>query len=248
VLSATYLTVEAHANGSEVLTQTFRSRALIAGAITALIGAVAAALSVSEAPVLWRGLVGQALPFSLGAVVLGLVTAVALLRNAYQVARVLVAAETACILIAWSVAQWPYLIVPDVTITNAASPASVLGPMLIVSILGLVVLFPSLWYLFAVFKSKPRARRSTADRRLTTASFVASLQPVAASGERPSGADAASPADIHRSSRTRDATQFQAVVAFSIAVASALLITSASTVLRQRYERSRMYARMHPAQ
>lgn len=248
VLSATYLTVEAQANGSEVLTQTFRSRALIAGAITALVGAVAAALSVSAAPVLWHGLIGQALPFSLGAVVLGLVTAAALLRNAYQVARVLVAAETACILIAWSVALWPYLIVPDVTVTSAASPASVLGPMLIVSILGLVVLLPSLWYLFAVFKSKPRTRRSTADGRLTTTSFVASLQPVTASGERPSGADAASPTDIHRTHRTRDVTQFEAVVTFSIAVASALLITSASTILRQRYERSRMYTRLHPAQ
>lgn len=248
VLSATYLAVEAHANGSEVLTQTFRRRALIAGAITAIMGAVAAALSVSEAPALWHGLIGQALPFSLGAVVLGLATAVALARNAYQVARALVAAETACILLAWAVGQWPYLIVPDVTITSAASPASVLGPMLIVSVLGLVVLLPSLWYLFAVFKSTPRARRSSADGRLTTATFVASLQPVAASTERPAGADAMSPADSQHTDRTRDITQFQAVVTFSLAVASAMVITSASTVLRQRYEHSRVYARMHPAQ
>jgi len=86
-----------------------------------------------------------------------------------------VAAETACIFLAWGVAQWPYLIVPDVAVDNAASPASVLGPLLIVSLLGLVVLFPSLWYLFRVVKRTPRPSTPSAGARVTTAAFVASL-------------------------------------------------------------------------
>ncbi|HKT40241.1 MAG TPA: cytochrome d ubiquinol oxidase subunit II, partial [Ktedonobacterales bacterium] len=92
-------------------------------------------------------------------------------------ARILVAAETACIFLAWGVAQWPYLIVPDVTVDNGASPASVLGPLLIVSLLGLAVLLPSLWYLFRVVKRTPRpsAPSAGAHVRITTAAFVASL-------------------------------------------------------------------------
>jgi len=177
VLSATYLTVEAHHSDDEGLAESFRLRAVVSGAVTALIGAVAALLASVQAPVLWHGLIGKALPFSLGAMLLGLMTAAALLRNALLAARVLVAAETACILVAWAVAQWPYLIVPDVTIANAASPASVLGPMLAVALLGMVIVLPSLWYLFRIFKHRVTPGEPSTRSGATAASFVASLQP-----------------------------------------------------------------------
>src|SRR5690348_2967247 len=175
VLAATYLTIDALKAGDNEVAEDFRLRALIAGAVTAALGALAAALAISEAPTLWHGLIGQALPFAIGAVVIGLATAVALLRRLDYLARVLVAAETACIFLAWGVAQWPYLIVPDVTVDNGASPASVLGPLLIVSLLGLVILFPSLWYLFRVVKRNPRPSTPSTGAHVTTAAFVASL-------------------------------------------------------------------------
>lgn len=177
VLAATYLTIDARKAGDDEVAEGFRLRALIAGAVTAALGALAAALAISEAPTFWQGMIGKALPFAIAAVVIGLATAAALLRRLDYLARVLVAAETACIFLAWGFAQWPYLIVPDVTVDNAASPASVLGPLLIVSLLGLVVLLPSLWYLFTVVKRTPRpSTPSTGSQaRVTTAAFVASL-------------------------------------------------------------------------
>jgi hypothetical protein len=53
----------------------------------------------------------------------------------------------------------------------------VLGPLLIVSLLGLVILFPSLWYLFRVVKPTPRPSTPSVgtQARVTTAAFVASL-------------------------------------------------------------------------
>lgn len=75
VLAATYLTVDAQMAGDHEAAEEFRQRALIAGAVTAVLGALAALLAISEAPTLWRGLVGRALPLSLAAVVLGLATA-----------------------------------------------------------------------------------------------------------------------------------------------------------------------------
>jgi cytochrome d ubiquinol oxidase subunit II len=177
VLAATYLTIDAREAGDNEVAEDFRLRALIAGAVTAALGALAAVLAISEAPTLWQGLIGKALPFTIAAVVIGLATAAALLRRLDYLARVLVAAETACIFLAWGVAQWPYLIVPDVTVDNSASPASVLGPLLIVSLLGLVILFPSLWYLFRVVKRTPRPSTPSVgtQARVTTAAFVASL-------------------------------------------------------------------------
>ncbi len=156
-LAATYLAVEAEAANDGELVEDFRYRAVIAGAVTAALGALAAVLSAFESPQLWSGLIGKALPLSLGAVLIGLVTAVALLWGRFVWARYLVAGEMTCILAAWAVAQYPYLIIPDVTIANAAAPDSVLLATIIATAAGMVILLPSLWYLFSIFKGRPQA-------------------------------------------------------------------------------------------
>jgi cytochrome d ubiquinol oxidase subunit II len=171
VLAATYLTAEAQIASDDELVAIFLPRAIIAGAATAAIGALAAALAYSEEPLLWQGLTGRALPLSLGAVLVGLATAGALFLGRYRLARMLVAAETALIIAAWGVAQYPYLIVPDLTLQNAASPASTLTLAIISSLIGMLILLPSLWYLFVIFKIPTGARP-----RETAASFALSLQ------------------------------------------------------------------------
>ena len=240
VLAATYLTVEAQQAGDLDITTGFRRRALIAGAVTAVLGALAAVLAIAEAPTLWHGLVGKALPLSIAAVVIGLATAAALLRNLDSLARALVAAETACILLAWGVAQWPYLIVPDVTIDNAASPASVLGPTLIVALFGLAVLIPSLWYLFSVVKRGPaRSRRGAAPGSgmgATVATFVDSLPPAVTS------AAPAVPADRAETSVPQE-PQFKptgAALAFLLAIGVAIGVTAVSEGVHHQVERGKV--------
>jgi len=171
VLAATYLTAEAQMNGDRDLIAIFLPRAIIAGAVTAVLGAIAAALARWEDPLLWSGLIGKALPLSLGAVLVGLATAGALILGGYRLARILVAAETALIIGAWGVAQYPYMVVPDLTVQNAASPASTLTLAIISSLIGLLILLPSLWYLFVIFKIPTGAHP-----RETAASFALSLQ------------------------------------------------------------------------
>jgi cytochrome bd ubiquinol oxidase subunit II len=171
LLAATYLTAEAQISGDRELIASFLPRAIIAGAVTAVIGALAAALARWEDPLLWRGLTGRALPLSLGAVLVGLATAGTLILGRYRLARILVAAETALIIGAWGVAQYPYMVVPDLTVQNAASPASTLTVAIISSLIGLLILLPSLWYLFVIFKIPTGVRP-----RETAASFALSLQ------------------------------------------------------------------------
>jgi cytochrome d ubiquinol oxidase subunit II len=55
----------------------------------------------------------------------------------------------------WAVAQYPYLVPPDLTIVAAAAPAATLRLILQAMGLGAVVLLPSLVYLFRVFKAAP---------------------------------------------------------------------------------------------
>ena len=57
------------------------------------------------------------------------------------------------ILWGWALAQYPYLVPPDFTIEGAAAPPITLELALGALAVGGLVLFPSLYYLFRVFKT-----------------------------------------------------------------------------------------------
>ena len=153
-LAATYLTVESVARHDAELVDIFRWRAIISGAAAAVIGAFALVLTSGDAPILWHGLIHRGLLFMIAAMLIGLATAYMLMTSRFHYARILLIVEIAAILLAWAVAQAPDLIVPDVTISNAASPDSVLKAFLITTAFGMLLLVPSLMLLFTVFKGK----------------------------------------------------------------------------------------------
>jgi cytochrome d ubiquinol oxidase subunit II len=63
------------------------------------------------------------------------------------------------VLWAWALGQGPYLVPPDLTIKATAAPEGTLTAMLIVITIGGLLLIPSLWLLFRVFKARnPQAR------------------------------------------------------------------------------------------
>jgi cytochrome d ubiquinol oxidase subunit II len=239
LLSATYLSVEIYNSGQGDLVNLFRRRALWTGVATVVFAVLAALFAYSEAPTLWSGLTGKALPLVLLAILLGIATAVAIWRGFYLVGRVLVILETACIFLVWGVAQWPYLIVPDVTVDNASSPASVLGPLLIISLLGLVVLLPSLWFLFYVFKHRGATTGAAIGTQATTATFVASLQPApqlsapAANLRGPSVVVATTTGHGDGQAGQRRGS----VVSLVLAAAVAVVMTGSSDFLNARRER-----------
>lgn len=151
-LAAVYLTVEAR-DGQ--LQEDFRRRALVAGIIVAANAAIGLLLS-PQAPMVQRGLLATR-----WAALLHLLTGVAALlafgalwRRHYRVARVAAAAQVALILWGWGLSQYPYLLPPDLTIADAAAPRVTLELALIALIAGAIVLFPSLFYLFKVFKAR----------------------------------------------------------------------------------------------
>jgi len=70
----------------------------------------------------------------------------------FAVARIAAAGEVVLILIGWSLAQYPNLITPDVTVENACAPAATLRLLVLALAAGAVVLLPSLVFLFRLFK------------------------------------------------------------------------------------------------
>ena len=151
-IAAVYLSVEAHNDHDETLAEMYRLRALIAGAITAVLGALGLLLSPSEAPILWQGLLTRALPVVIATMLIGLATAAALFYRRYSLARILIILETAFLLGSWGLSQYPYIIPPHVTIENAANDPNVIVILLISIGIGMVLILPALYYLFSVFK------------------------------------------------------------------------------------------------
>lgn len=150
-LAAVYLANETQ----DELCEDFRRRGLLAGTFVVVLSVLMLPVVRSEAPHLWASLLA---PRTLPVLVLGGVAALlagwALLRRRMRLARVATVAQATCVVAGWALAQYPYVIYPDVTVLNAAAPESTLRIILYTLPIGLAVLIPSLWWLFKVFKGE----------------------------------------------------------------------------------------------
>lgn len=152
-IAAVYLTVEVSSTEHDKeLAESYRLKALIAGAITAVLGALGLGLSSIESPVLWHGMLIRAWPVVIATMIIGLATAATLYTRHYNTARILIIAETAFMLGAWGLAQYPYIIPVNYTIDNSANAPNVINAVLIGLACGMIIVIPSLYYLFSVFK------------------------------------------------------------------------------------------------
>lgn len=149
-LAAVFLTVETTGE----LQEDFRDKARIAGAIVVLGAAATVPFTRVGAPHLWEGLIGRALPIVIAGTLAGLLAYGAVHTRRYRVARLLAAAQVILVIVGWAVAQYPFLIYPDVTLASAAAPASTLEFVLWSLPFGLGLVLPSFWLLFRVFKGE----------------------------------------------------------------------------------------------
>ncbi len=161
-LAASYLTVEAAQRGDAELEERFRRRAIGSGVVAGVLAAVGLAAVRADAPTLWDGMTRHGWPFVGVSALGGLAALGATIRGRERVARVGAALAVAGVIVGWGVAQWPYVIVPDLTASEAAAPASALRPILLGYAVGAALLAPSLFLLFRVFKA---SRTATYDDR-----------------------------------------------------------------------------------
>ena len=162
-LAAVYLTVEATGEtGAEAagLADDFRRRALASGA--AMVGLAVVALAISrQAPLVHAALArgAAAIPFHLALLASSLVAGWALISRRFRLARVAAAAQVTIVLWGWAWAQAPWLVPPDLTVTGSAAPPVTQRLVLIGLAGGSVLLGPSLWYLFRLFKGGGKLAR-----------------------------------------------------------------------------------------
>ena len=161
-LAATYLTLE---GDDRALCEDFRRRALAAAAAVFVTAFVALLLARRDAPQIGVGLTETrwALALQLATGAAALTAIAALYARRYRVARIAAAAQASLILWGWAAAQYPFIVPPTHTIEGAAAPAVMLRLTLIGLAGGAVVLVPSLWYLFHVFKGEGTAFQRLGD-------------------------------------------------------------------------------------
>ena len=153
-LAAVFLTLETH---DPELCEDFRRRAIGAGVAVFFASALVLLLSHSAAPLVRAGLVSSpwALPLHLATGITAVGVLAALWYRRFRLARIGVGLQVSLIFWGWPMAQYPLLVPPDLTIERAAAPDATLRLVLIALAAGGVVLLPSLWYLFRIFKAVP---------------------------------------------------------------------------------------------
>jgi cytochrome d ubiquinol oxidase subunit II len=153
-LAAVFLTLETHDHD---LCEDFRRRALGSGIAVFLASALALVLSGGQAPLVMAGLMASpwALPLHLATGITASGVLAALWFRRFALARIGAGLQVSLIFWGWALAQYPLLIPPGFTIEGTAAPQATLRALLIATALGGIVLVPSLWYLFHIFKAVP---------------------------------------------------------------------------------------------
>ncbi|MGD9851785.1 MAG: cytochrome d ubiquinol oxidase subunit II [Nitrospirales bacterium] len=152
-LAATYLLLETN---KPRLQEVFRKRAITAALLAGLLEEVVLYLGRSGAPRLWgeltNSLWGALIQLGVGG--LTIATVWLLITRRYWWARALAILQVTLTIWAWGIAQFPYLIPPYLTVFNTSAPKITLQFISIALAIGAMLLFPSLFYLFHIFKGQ----------------------------------------------------------------------------------------------
>lgn len=157
-LAATYLTVEAA--GDRALQDDFRRRAIVAALVLPVTAYVTLLAAEPLAPRVQKMLLHspKAVPIHIAAMIAGLGAVIALWTRRFRLARFAAGALATLILWGWMFAQFPFLIPPTLTIFDAAAPPATLRAFVTAVAVGAIVLIPSLWYLYGVFRRSHHQR------------------------------------------------------------------------------------------
>ncbi len=147
-MAAVFLSGDARRAGHSDLTESYRTRALVAGVIAGGLAIGGLIVIHSDAPRLYHGLVhGDGLPALIVSAVAGAGTIVLVWLRRFEPARYVAAVAVAAIVAGWALAQNPQFL-PGLTVRQAAAPHDTLVAVVVAVVGGGVILFPSLATLF----------------------------------------------------------------------------------------------------
>jgi cytochrome bd ubiquinol oxidase subunit II len=148
-LAAVFLAGDARRAELPDLERAFRTRALGAGAVTGVAALVALLVVRSDARPLYDGLVsGSGLAAIVVSALAGVATLALVWTGRFEPARGTAAVAVAAVIGGWVLANRPDLLPGQLTIDDAAAPDATLTALVVSIGIGLLILVPSLWYLY----------------------------------------------------------------------------------------------------
>jgi cytochrome d ubiquinol oxidase subunit II len=157
-LAGVFLTADADRAGDTDLAEALRRRTLAVGVTTGLVVFAGLYPVAHDAPTLAAGLRTHAAPLLVVALGTGVAAVWLVVRRRYGIARVPAAVAVASVITGWGAGQYPWLLVDEVTINDAAgADATLVGLLVVVALAGVIVL-PALAYLLRLTQTEEWTR------------------------------------------------------------------------------------------
>jgi cytochrome d ubiquinol oxidase subunit II len=151
-LAAAYLTADAARAGQPGLAGAFRRRAIATGLVVGAVAVAGIAVLRADAPVLFAGLTGRALPLVAASALAGLASLWLLVRRRFLAVRVTAALAVAAVVWGWAVGQYPWMLLGSLTIGQAAASRPVVQAVLGSLAVGALLFLPPLAWLYVLFQ------------------------------------------------------------------------------------------------
>ncbi|WP_369431911.1 cytochrome d ubiquinol oxidase subunit II [Glycomyces amatae] len=152
-LAGTFLTADAARRGQAALAATLRVRSLVVGAATGAVVFAALIPIEHDAPTLWEGLTSRAAPVMALSALGGIATLALLWTGRFGPARFTAVTAVAAVMAGWGVGQYPWVLVDQATIAEAAGARATMQGLLVAVGIAAVVVGPALGYLFYLTQS-----------------------------------------------------------------------------------------------
>lgn len=148
-LGAVFLTGDARRFDAPDLVAYFRRRGLLSFAVLVVLVVITLFVAREDAPHVWHGLThGVGLAFGIAGAVASFATAWLLVRRPGGLARASAVAAIACAVLAWGMAQRPYLLPTSMTVAEGAGASTTLTWLAIVTLVALVIVVPAVAFLY----------------------------------------------------------------------------------------------------
>ena len=152
-MAGVLLAADAHRLGATGLAERLRVRSLIGGVVTGAVVLAGIPILVRDDQTLVDGLLGRALPLVLLSAAAGAATMWLLWARRFRAARAGAAVAVAAVVAGWGTAQYPWILVDELTIEDGAGAPAALTGLLVASGLAAVLVVPPLVYLFVLADS-----------------------------------------------------------------------------------------------
>jgi cytochrome d ubiquinol oxidase subunit II len=153
-LAGTFLCADARRSGQQHLAEQLRWRTLGVGAVTGTVVFAALIPLQRDAPRLVDGLETRAAPLVVISALAGIATLTLVGIRRFAVARVTALIAVAAVVTGWGVGQYPWLLVDEVTIADAAGARATLQALLVAVGLAAVLVLPALAYLYRLTQTE----------------------------------------------------------------------------------------------